>query len=71
MFYRKLLFEVTIETDPFYEDNNIAHLRRGVAALNAGKGVEHDILEAPERNCYGGDVEPRRLRCYTESKAKE
>ena len=24
------------------------HLRRGVEALNAGKGVEHDIIEVDE-----------------------
>ena len=36
-------FEVSI--DPFYSENNVAHLRRGVTALNAGLGVEHDIIE--------------------------
>jgi DNA-damage-inducible protein J len=45
---KRLPFEVTIETDPFYGDSNIAHLRRGLAALNAGRGVEHDIIEASE-----------------------
>lgn len=34
------------EDDPFYCEENLAHLSRGVAALNAGKGVEHDIIEA-------------------------
>jgi DNA-damage-inducible protein J len=46
---KRLPFEVAVESDPFYEDNNIAHLRRGgVVALNAGNGVEHGIIEVPE-----------------------
>ena len=43
---RRLPFDVTTETDPFYSDSNLAHLRRGVAALNAGNGVEREIVEA-------------------------
>lgn len=39
----RIPFEVSI--DPFYSENNVAHLRRGVTALNAGLGVEHDIIE--------------------------
>jgi len=42
---KRLPFEVTTEADPFYCENNLAHLRRGIAALNSGKGVEHDIIE--------------------------
>ena len=42
---KRLPFEITTETDPFYSENNLAHLRRGIAALNSGKGVEHDIIE--------------------------
>ena len=34
-----------ISVDPFYSESNVAHLRRGIAALNAGLGVEHDIIE--------------------------
>ena len=45
---KRLPFDVTTESDPFYSESNLAHLRRGVAALNAGKGVEHDIIEAGE-----------------------
>jgi len=40
---RAIPFEVT--ADPFYSQSNMAHLKRGVAALNAGKGVEHDLIE--------------------------
>lgn len=43
---KRIPFEVS--ADPFYSESNMAHLRRGVEALNAGKGVEHDIIEADE-----------------------
>ncbi len=43
---RRISFEVS--ADPFYSESNMAHLRRGVEALNAGKGVEHDIIEVDE-----------------------
>ena len=39
----RIPFEISV--DPFYSENNVAHLRRGIAALNAGRGVEHDIIE--------------------------
>ena len=42
---KRLPFEITTETDPFYNESNLAHLRRGVIALNSGKGVEHDLIE--------------------------
>ena len=45
---KRLPFEVTTESDPFYSESNLAHLRRGVAALNSGKGIERDIIEVPE-----------------------
>ena len=45
---KRLPFDITTESDPFYSDSNLAHLRRGVAALNAGKGVEHNIVEVLE-----------------------
>ena len=40
---RRIPFEVS--ADPFYFESNIAHLRRGVAALNTGKGTEHELIE--------------------------
>jgi len=43
---KRIPFEVTAE--PFYSERNLAHLRRGVAALNAGKGVAHELLEDNE-----------------------
>lgn len=43
---QRIPFDVSI--DPFYSESNMAHLRRGVQALNAGEGVEHDLIEADE-----------------------
>ena len=43
---RRIPFEVSAAPDPFYSENNMNHLRRGIAALNADAGVEHDIIEA-------------------------
>ena len=40
---KRIPFEIS--ADPFYSDSNIAHLRRGAAALNAGKGMEHELVE--------------------------
>jgi len=45
---KRLPFEVTTETDPFYSESNLAHLRRGVVALDNGKGIEGEIIEADE-----------------------
>ena len=41
---RRIPFEVS--ADPFYSESNLAHLRRGIAALNAEKGSEHELIEA-------------------------
>ncbi len=43
---KRIPFEVT--ADPFYSESNLAHLRRGIAALNSGKGVEHEPFGEPE-----------------------
>ncbi len=43
---KRIPFEVSI--DPFYSESNMEHLRKGVAAINAGKGKEHDIIEVDE-----------------------
>ena len=45
---KRLPFDVTTEVDPFYCESNLAHLRRGIAALNRGTGVERDIIEVSE-----------------------
>lgn len=38
---QRVPFEISL--DPIYTESNMAHLRRGIKALNEGKGVEHDI----------------------------
>lgn len=43
---QKLPFKVG--TDPFYSEANMERLRRGIAALNAGLGVEHELTEAED-----------------------
>ena len=43
---QKIPFELAV--DPFYSESNMAHLRRGIAALNDGKGVEHGLIEVDE-----------------------
>ena len=43
---KRIPFEVT--ADPFYSASNMAHLRRGIAALDAGEGVAHDLIEDTE-----------------------
>jgi len=40
--------DVEITTDPFYSESNQAYLKRAIAALEAGKGVEHDLIEVDD-----------------------
>ena len=39
----KIPFEIT--ADPFYSESNMARLRESIANLNAGKGIERDLIE--------------------------
>ena len=34
-----------LNADPFYSDSNMRHIKRGIEALDAGKGVELELLE--------------------------
>ena len=40
---KRIPFEVSI--DPFYSEENLAHLRRSVSALNEGHGTAHGLVE--------------------------
>lgn len=40
---RRIPFEVSV--DPFYNEENLAHLRRSIATLNAGHGVAHELTD--------------------------
>lgn len=44
---KRIPFEVSVE--PFYSERNMAHLRREIAALNAGKGIEHELIEEEDK----------------------
>lgn len=41
---RKIPFEITA-SDPFYSENNIAHLKKSINQLNQGKGIINDVIE--------------------------
>ena len=36
---------VEITVDPFYSESNLAYLERAISALDAGQGVEHDLID--------------------------
>lgn len=38
-------FEITTRVDPFWNEANQAYLRKAIADLNAGKGIEHELIE--------------------------
>lgn len=40
---KRIPFEINV--DPFYSKTNLEFLYRGVDALNAGKGVEHELID--------------------------
>ena len=41
---QKIPFE--LKSDPFYSEENMAFIKEGIKALNEGKGVEHELIEA-------------------------
>jgi len=42
----KIPFEIT--ADPFYSESNMNRLRESIANLNAGKGIERDLIETDD-----------------------
>ena len=42
----KIPFEIT--ADPFYSESNQAYLKKAIAALNAGEGIERDLIEVDD-----------------------
>lgn len=44
---KRIPFEIT--ADPFYSESNMAHLLRGIHALNSGQGIEHPLIETDEK----------------------
>lgn len=43
---KRIPFDVSI--DPFFSDANQEHLLKAVAALNAGKGTAHELIETDD-----------------------
>jgi DNA-damage-inducible protein J len=44
---KRLPFEVSLAGDPFYSEENKAHLNRVIADMDAGRNVSvHELLEA-------------------------
>ena len=37
-----------IEADPFYSEENMAHLRKAIKDLEDEKGIEHELIEVEE-----------------------
>ncbi|MEE8721684.1 MAG: type II toxin-antitoxin system RelB/DinJ family antitoxin [Eggerthellaceae bacterium] len=42
----RIPFEVSV--DPFYSEENLAHIRRGAKALDEGHGITHDLVDEHE-----------------------
>ena len=43
---QRIPFDVSL--DPFYTKSNIDFIKRGISALDAGKGVEHELIDSNE-----------------------
>ena len=39
-------WDASPEGDIFYTQSNLDHINRGIRALEAGEGVEHELIEA-------------------------
>lgn len=44
----KIPFEISVNNDPFYSDENKTRLRKSIDALNAGKGSAHELIGADD-----------------------
>lgn len=43
---RRIPFYIEAPEDPFYSPANMERLKKSIAQLNAGKGTEHELIEA-------------------------
>ncbi len=41
----RIPFEITQTSDPFFSESNMAHVRKSVQELRAGKGTVHELIE--------------------------
>lgn len=42
---RRIPFEISADSDPFYSDANMKRLKKSIGQLEGGKGKEHDLIE--------------------------
>lgn len=45
---KKIPFEITASSDPFYSEANMAALKRSIAQAEAGQLTRHDLIEADD-----------------------
>ncbi|MCL1819729.1 MAG: type II toxin-antitoxin system RelB/DinJ family antitoxin [Oscillospiraceae bacterium] len=45
---KKIPFEITGNDDPFYSEKNQSRLRASIEQLEAGLGVEHELIEVDD-----------------------
>ena len=44
----RIPFELTQTADPFFSESNMAHVRKSVQELRAGKGTAHELIEVDD-----------------------
>ena len=44
----RIPFEITQTSDPFFFESNMAHVRKSVQELRAGKGTVHELIEVDD-----------------------
>ena len=44
----RIPFELTQTADPFFPESNMAHVRKSVQELRAGKGTAHELIEVDD-----------------------
>ena len=44
----RIPFEITQTADPFFSERNLAHIRKSVQELHAGKGTAHELIEVDD-----------------------
>ena len=44
----RIPFEITQTSDPFFSESNMAHVRKCVQELRAGKGTVHELIEVDD-----------------------
>ena len=42
---KRIPFDITLQTDPFYNEENHAYILKSVQELRNGKGTKHELIE--------------------------